>query len=200
MANLRIEDCIAQTNEIIDKAHGFAGWIFLKQDDISFQIDRIKGALPQDIIDAGNILRRKEDIIEHAKYEAERIKNDAIAERNRILDGSELLRAVNEEAAIVREKLITECEEIKNKAETEADNIKMQASEEARRLKEGIDRYAEDVLNTLEANLSQQQTTIQNGQRYLEQRKMEIQSTFGYSQSTEPEYQQQRIEEYQQTY
>lgn len=200
MANLRIEDCIAQTNEIIDRAHGFGGWIFLKQDDISFQIDRIKGALPQDILDASNILRRKEDIIEHAKYEAERIKKDAIAEKNRILDSSELLRAVNEEVAVIRERIITECEEIKNKAYTDADNIKMQATEEARRLKEGIDRYAEDVLNTLETNLSQQQTTIQNGQRYLEQRKMEVQRTFGYSQPAEPEYHQQQTMEYQQTY
>ena len=200
MSKLRIEDCIAQTNEIIDKAHGFAGWIFLKQDDIFFQIDRIKGALPQDIIDAGNILRRKEDIIEHAKYEAERIKNDAIAERNRILDGSELLRAVNEEAAVVREKLIAECEEIKSKAYADAENIKMQASEEARRLKDGIDKYAQEVLNTLEVNLAQQQTTIKNGQRYLEQRKMEIQDTLGYSQNQEPEYQQQRIDDYQQVY
>ena len=197
MSKLRIEDCIARTNEIIDKAHGFAGWIFLKQDDIFCQIDRIKGALPQDIIDAGNILRRKEDIIEHAKYEAERIKNEAIAERNRILDGSELLRAVNEEAAIVREKLIAECEEIKSKAYTEAENIKMQAAEEARRLKEGIDRYAEDVLRALETNLVQQQTTIQNGQKYLEQRKMEVQSSFAYSQPVQREYQQQEQEEYQ---
>ena len=198
MAKLRIEDCIARTNEIIDNAHGFGGWIFLKQEDMFFQIDRIKGALPQDIIDAGNILRRKEDIIEHAKYEAERIKSDAIAEKNRILDESELLRAVKEEVAVVREQLIAECEEIKNKAYSDADNIKMQASEEARRLKDGIDRYAEEVLNTLETNLAQQQTTVQNGQRYLEQRKMEIQSTFGYYQQPQPEYQQeQRQEEYQ---
>ena len=198
MANLRVEDCIARTNEIIDKAHGFAGWIFLKQQDMSYQMDRIIGALPQDIKDAGNILRRKDEIIEHANYEAERIRNEAIAERNRILDESELLRAVKEEVAIVREKLIAECEEIKNKAYADADNIKMQATEEARRLKEGAEKYAEDVLANLESNLNQHQVIVQNGQRYMEQRKMEIQRSFDYGSSHETEYQRDvRQEEYQ---
>lgn len=198
MANLRVEDCIARTNEIIDKAHGFAGWIFLKQQDMSYQMDRIIGALPQDIKDAGNILRRKDEIIQHANYEAERIRNEAMAERNRILDESELLRAVKEEVAIVREKLIAECEEIKNKAYTDADNIKMQATEEAKRLKEGAEKYAEDVLANLESNLHQHQTIVQNGQRYMEQRKMEIQRSFDYASSHESEYQRDlRQEEYQ---
>ena len=117
-------------------------------------------------------MRRKEDIIEHAKYEAERIRNDALNEKNRILSDSELLRAVQEEASIVREKLIAECEEIKNRAYSDAENIKIQASEEARRLKEGAEKYVEDVLANLENSLNQHQTIVQNGQRYMEQRKM----------------------------
>ena len=198
MSKLRTEACIARVNEIIEKAWSFAGWCIIREDAIVAQIDRIQGSLPQDINDASNILRRKEDIIEHARYEAERIKNDAINEKNRILSESELLRAVQEEAAIVREKLITECEEIKNKAYSDAENIKMQASEEARRMREGAERYAEEVLANLEANLTQHQTIVQNGQRYMEQRKMEIQRNYGYEQTPDNEYQKEiRQEEYQ---
>ena len=198
MSKLRTEACIARANEIIEKAWSFAGWCIIREDAITAQIDRIQGSLPQDINDASNILRRKEDIIEHARYEAERIKSDALNEKSRILSESELLRAVQEEAAVVREKLIAECEEIKNKAYSDAENIKMQASEEARRMREGAEEYVEGVLANLEANLAQQQTIVQNGQRYMEQRKMEIQRNYGYDQPADGEYQKEiRQEEYQ---
>ena len=198
MSKLRTEECIARANDVIEKAWSFAGWKIIREEAIVSQIDRIQGSLPQDINDASNILRRKEDIIEHAKYEAERIRNDALNEKNRILSDSELLRAVQEEASIVREKLIAECEEIKNRAYSDAENIKIQASEEARRLKEGAEKYVEDVLANLENSLNQHQTIVQNGQRYMEQRKMEIQRSYGYDNPSDGEYQKEiRQEEYQ---
>ena len=180
MSKLRVEECIDRVNDIIDHAYPFFGRIIVKQEALSEQIDRIRGALPEDINEASRILRRRQDILDNANYEAERIINDAMNEKNRILSESELIRAVQEEAAVVREKLIAQCEEIKAKAYNDADSIKMQASEEARRMKEGIDKYAEDVLNILDAQLEaqhaaleQQQNVVQNGQRQLEQRKFQ---------------------------
>ena len=195
MSKLRVEECIDRLNDIVDHAYPFLGRIIVKQESIIEQIDRIKGALPEDVNEAIRILRRRQDIIDSAAREAERIINDALNEKNRILSESELLRAVQEEAAVVREKLIAECEDIKIKAYNDADTIKMQATEEARRLREGIDRYAQEVLNTLEENLAQQQTTVQNGQRYLEQRKMEVQRSLGYELSVDSSYQQETSQE-----
>lgn len=195
MSKLRVEECIDRLNDIVDHAYPFLGRIIVKQESIIEQIDRIKGALPEDVNEAIRILRRRQDIIDSAAREAERIINDALNEKNRILSESELLRAVQEEAAVVREKLIAECEDIKIKAYNDADTIKMQATEEARRLREGIDRYAQEVLNTLEENLAQQQTTVQNGQRYLEQRKMEVQRSLGYEPSVDSSYQQETSQE-----
>lgn len=178
-----------RTNEFIQRAYDmimsrtFAGYVFLKEEKISSILDRINGAIPEDVKEAERILRRREDIISNANYEAEKIKNDALKEKSRILSESELLRAVQEEASIVREKLIADCEEIKNKAYIDAENIKIQASEDARRMREGAESYVEQMLITLESNLGQQLEIIKNGQRYLEQKKMEVQRGYEYSQS-----------------
>ena len=200
MSKLRVEECIDRLNDIIEHSIDFFGRAIIKKEVLIEQIDRMIGALPEDINEASRILRRRQDIIDNANYEADRIKNDAMNEKNRILSESELLRAVQEEAAIVREKLISECEEIKNRAYNDAENIKIQAAEEARRMREGIDKYAEEVLNTLETNLAQQQATVQNGQRYLEQRKVEIQRSIGYESSSANEFQEQPQEEYSSRY
>lgn len=178
---LRTDEFIQRANDMI-MSHSFAGFVLLKEDKISALLDRINGAIPEDVKEAERVLRRREDIITNANYEAERIRNDALNEKNRILSESELLRAVQEEAAIVREKLIAECEEIKNKAYSDAENIKMQASEDARRIREGSESYVEQMLNSLEANLEQQLTIVQNGQKYMEQKKMEIQRNMDYAQ------------------
>ncbi len=187
---LRTDEFIQRANDMI-LSHSFAGFVFLKGDPLLALIDRINGAIPEDVKEAERILRRREDIISNANFEAERIKNDALNEKNRILSESELLRAVQEEAAVVREKLIAECEEITNKAYSDAENIKIQASEEARRMREGAEAYVEQMLANLEEGLNQQLAVVQNGQKYMEQRKMEIQKSMGYEQpATAPNYQQ----------
>ena len=151
---LRTDEFIARANEILDKAPSFLGISFISYQKMTEIIDRLQAAIPEDVRDAGNILKRREDIIESAKYEAERIKNEALNERSRILSESELLRAVQQEGAVIREKLINECEEIKNKAYSDADSIRLQVSEEARRMQEGADSYAEQVLLKLEDNIN----------------------------------------------
>ena len=179
---LRTDEFIQRTTDMI-LSHTFAGFTILKEDKISSLIDRINGAIPEDVKEAERILRRREDIINNANYEAEKIKNDALNEKSRILSESELLRAVQEEAAVVREQIITECEEIKNKAYSDAENIKIQASEEARRMKEDAEAYVEQMLANLEAGLAQQLEIVHNGQRYMEQRKMEVQRSMDYEQA-----------------
>ena len=195
MPKLRVEECIDKLNELVEHAHTFFGFALLKQESLFERIDRIRGSLPEDVNEAGRILRRRQDIINNANYEAERIKNDALNEKNRILSESELLRAVQEEASIVREKLIAECEEIKNKAYSDAENIKMQASEEARRMREGAESYAEQLLNILETNLSQHQAVVKNGQKYIEQKKLDVQKSYGYESSSSEEYQKELSQE-----
>ena len=94
MPKLRVEECIDRLNELVEHAHTFFGFAFVKQESLFERIDRIRGSLPEDVNEAARILRRRQDIIDNANYEAERIKNDALNEKNRILSESELLRAV----------------------------------------------------------------------------------------------------------
>ena len=90
--------------------------------------------------------------------------------------------------------MIAGCEEIKDKAYADAENIKIQASEDARRMREGAEAYVEQMLANLDENLNQQLTVVHNGQRYMEQRKMEIQRSMGYEQSASSQDYQQNVE------
>ena len=61
----------------------------------------------------------------------------------------------------------------KRKAIDEAANLRSQAIDEATRIKDGATVYAEQVLVSIEQNLSQLQEVVKNGQVQLERRRVD---------------------------
>ena len=99
---------------------------------------------------------------------AERIIADAENERHRFLNESSLNKAVEERAREIREQVIEECEAIKMKTFNEAESARLAAQEEAIKIKEGAQKYAQEVLNKLEGDLKQLYQVVMNGQQYLQ--------------------------------
>ena len=58
---------------------------------------------------------------------------------------------------------------MKHLAIQDGENIRMKATEEAIKIREGAELYAEQVLTSLEGNLTQLQQVVKNGQLYMEQ-------------------------------
>ena len=148
-------------------------YAIVKKDTVANLLDRLYGALPDEIKDARALLRRKDELQYEAQQKAEKIVIDAQAEANRLLSESDLLRAVQREAEKIKEQVITECDEIKRKAFEEADSLRAQASDEAKRTIDGASIYAEQLLANLEQNLGQMQEIVKNGQVQLERRRIE---------------------------
>lgn len=165
---------MSDLEEALDKGFSpFGYYSVVKKDTVTDLLDRLYAALPDEIKDARALLRRKDELQYEAQQKAEKIIADAQSEANRLLSENDLLRAVQKEAEKIKEQVIADCEEIKRKAVDEAEAIRLQAMDEALRIKDGSSVMAEQILASLEQNLAQMQEIVKNGQVALEKRRME---------------------------
>ena len=171
-----------ELEEALDnKGFPLLGFSVVRKDTVTNILDKLYAALPDEIKEARSLLRRKDELQYEAQQKAEKVVADAQAEANRLLSESDLLRAVQREAEKIKEQVIADCEEIKRKAVDEAENLRLQAVEEAARIKDGATIYAEQVLTNLEQNLGQMQEVVKNGQVQLERRRMEAEGQPNYA-------------------
>ena len=136
-------------------------------------LDRIREHLPAEIQNAQRLLERRDEIINEAQAKANQMLQDAKKQSEFMLSESELLRAVHEEAARIRQQITMELDAMRKKAFEEAEAARAQAYEEARAVREGADQYAEAILGTLDKNLVEFQSVVRNGQRYLKKARMD---------------------------
>ena len=164
-----------ELEEALDKGLPLLGpsFVIVKKDTVVNILDKLYAALPDEIKEARALLRRKDELQYEAQQRAEKVVADAQAEANRLLSESDLLRAVQREAEKIKEQVIAECDEIKRKSYEDAEVLRNQAIDEALRTKDGASVYAEQVLVGLEQNLNQLQEVVKNGQLQLERRRAE---------------------------
>jgi vacuolar-type H+-ATPase subunit H len=136
-------------------------------------LDRIRENLPAEIQHAQRVLERRDEIVTDAQNKANQVLQDAKKQSEFMLSESELLRAVHEEAGRIRQQITLELEAMRKKAFEEAEAVRAQAAQEAASIRDGADQYAEAILGSLEKNLTEFQTVVRNGQRYLKKTRME---------------------------
>ena len=90
--------------------------VAVKVKELDSIIDMIYEALPSEVQEARAFLRRREELQMEAQQKAEKIILDAQNEANRLLSESDVLRAVQKEAEKIKEQVIADCEDIKRKA------------------------------------------------------------------------------------
>ena len=137
-------------------------------------LDRIREHLPQEIQQAQQLLERRDEIVNEAQSRANRMLQEAQGRFELMLSESELLRAVQEEAGRIRQQMLLELDAMRKKVTEEAVAVRAQAYEEARSVREGADCYAESILSALEKNLTEFQTVVRNGQRYLRKTRLDM--------------------------
>ena len=164
-----------ELEEALDKGLPLLGpsFVIVKKDTVVNILDKLYAELPDEIKEARALLRRKDELQYEAQQRAEKVVADAQAEANRLLSESDLLRAVQREAEKIKEQVIAECDENKRKSYEDAEVLRNQAIDEALRTKDGASVYAEQVLVSLEQNLNQLQEIVKNGQLQLERRRAE---------------------------
>ena len=168
-----IYSLMSELDDALDNGFPFGGLTIVKKQVVADILDKLYAALPDEIKEARALLRRKDELQYEAQQRAEKVIADAQAEANRLLSESDLLRAVQREAEKIKEQVIAECDEIKRKSYEDAEALRNQAIDEALRTKDGASVYAEQVLVGLEQNLNQLQEVVKNGQLQLERRRAE---------------------------
>src|SRR6202162_1451732 len=111
-------------------------------------LDQMRATIPEEIKRPGGIVKERQEMLAEAKREAERIVKEA---RER------------------QERLISE-EEITKQAERTAEDIVEEAQAREREIRLGAEDYADEILNTLEINLSKFIAAVQRGRERLQGR------------------------------
>jgi cell division septum initiation protein DivIVA len=108
-------------------------------------LDQMRATIPEEIKQARWIVKERQEMLAEAKREAERIVKEA---RER------------------QERLISD-EEINKQAERAAEDIIEDARAREREIRLGAEDYADEILNTLEVNLSKFIAAVRRGRERL---------------------------------
>ena len=109
-------------------------------------LDQMRATIPEEIKQARWIVKERQEMLAEAKREAERIVKEA---RER------------------QEQLVSE-EEVTKQAERAAEDIIEDARAREREIRLGAEDYADEILNTLEVNLSKFIAAVQRGRERLQ--------------------------------
>jgi cell division septum initiation protein DivIVA len=108
-------------------------------------LDQMRATIPEEIKQARWIVKERQEMLAEAKREAERIVKEARERQEHLISGEEVTKA----------------------AERAAEDIVEEAQAREREIRLGAEDYADEILNTLEINLSKFIAAVQRGRDRL---------------------------------
>ncbi len=118
----------------------------LDREEVYDILDQMRATIPEEIKQARWIVKERQEMLAEAKREAERIVKEAREKQ---------------------EQLVSQ-EEVVKQAERSADDIIEDARAREREIRLGAEDYADEILNTLEVNLSKFIAAVQRGRERLQ--------------------------------
>ena len=171
MPQTGVYDLLKMLEIALDEGYSVLKYTVVNKREIEELIDRIYAALPVEVQEARLFLKRKEELQNEAQQKATKIVQDAQAEADRMLSESDRIKAIEREGNRIKNEVVADCENIKHTAVQDSEKIRLQATDDAMKIREGAELYAQQVLTSLEDNLTQLQQVVKNGQIYMEQLK-----------------------------
>ena len=159
---------------IIDKLESFAASgkkfpmsrkMFVDAEKLLELVDQLRVAVPQDVSEAEEVLRKREELLNQSLGEARRIRASAENEFRSRIDDNEL----TQEAKKQSEKLVEETQE-------KAQRILDAADSDANERRSSADKYSQEVLYKLEQEVAALLGTVRNGIEVLESRQSALSS------------------------
>ena len=133
-------------------------------------LDQMRATIPEEIKQARWIVKERQEMLAEAKREAERIIREAREEQTRLISEEEVVRQAEriiKDARERQERLVGD-EEVTKQAERAAEDIIEDARAREREIRLGAEDYADEILNTLEVNLSKFIAAVQRGRERLQ--------------------------------
>jgi cell division septum initiation protein DivIVA len=116
------------------------------REEIYDLLDQMRATIPEEIKQARWIVKERQEMLAEAKREAERVVKEARDQQQRLISQ----------------------EEVTLQAERAAEEIVEDANARAREIRLGAEDYADEILNTLEVNLSKFIAAVQRGRERLQ--------------------------------
>ncbi len=118
----------------------------LDREEVYDILDQMRATIPEEIKQARWIVKERQEMLAEAKREAERIVKEARDKQDQLISQEEVVK----------------------QAERSADDIIEDARGREREIRLGAEDYADEILNTLEVNLSKFIAAVQRGRERLQ--------------------------------
>ena len=158
-----------------------SGRVLVNEQLIFAQLDHLRHHLPAMVLEAEQVLQRREEILRHAQAQAQQIVLQAEQQAARILDQHRITQQAQQEAQQLRAQVQQECAALRQTTVAELHHLRQQTQEELaqqrqqmeaerQRLIQGAQNYANQVLTLLEQVLGENLQRVQQGRHQLQQR------------------------------
>ncbi len=139
--------------------------VMVDVDRLAAVTEQLSKTIPADILEAKEILKQKESVLNHTQLEARRIRDEAAEEADQVMTAAreehaskvgetEVLRAANEKAEATNQDAMQEAQQIIQEAQRKAYRLLEEAERVSAERREGADRYARETLFDLEERLA----------------------------------------------
>ena len=139
--------------------------MFVDAEKLLELVDQLRVAVPQDVSEAEEVLRKREELLNQSLGEARRIRASAEDEFRSRIDDNELIQEAKKQS----EKLVEE-------AQGKAQRILDTADSDANTRRSSADQYSQEVLYKLEQEVAGLLGTVRNGIEVLESRQSALSS------------------------
>ena len=137
-------------------------------------ISELRESVPHDVLEAGEVLKQKESIVNQAYLEAKRLRETAnqeaaavtTAARNEhasMIDETEIVRAAEIKGSEIKDEAHRQANDIVQEARQQAFGLVDDAESTASDRREGADQYSREVLFSIEERLSQMLGQVRRG-------------------------------------
>jgi cell division septum initiation protein DivIVA len=156
------------------KVLGRRGKVMVDPEKLSHIVAELRASLPEHMLEAGEVIKQKDSIINQAYLESKRLRESASQESKAIaiaarsehetmVSDSEIARAAEEQAQKIHDEAHRKAGEILREAGQEAVRLIGEADATAAGRREGADQYSREVLFSIEERLSQMLGQVRRG-------------------------------------
>ena len=139
------------------KVPGLRKKVMVDVDRLNSVVEQMSTSIPADILEAKEVLKQKESILNQTQLEANRIKDEAIDQAEAItvaasqehaekVDETEITRGAETKAEETHQKALQEAQQVMKDAQRRANKIQEEADTAASVRRDGADQYAREKL------------------------------------------------------
>ncbi len=156
------------------KVLGMKNKVMVDADRLAAISAELRKTVPQDVLEADEVIKQRDSIINQAYLESRRVRETAKQESSAITTAArseheamvaetEVLKDAEEKAEKIHDEAHRKASEVLREARQEAVRITGEAEAAAKDRREGADQYSREVLFSLEERLSQMLGQVRRG-------------------------------------